>query len=110
MTQIGKMRQRITLQKPQEVTDQGGGRSITWNDKETVWAEVKPLRGQERIHSMGLANPVTHKITIRYRSDVSADWRVLYDSRYFNIHFVLDPDERKHFKVLSVEEGLPTRG
>lgn len=104
------MRHRIVLQEPVEVVDAGGGRSTSWSDKETVWASVKPLSGNERIHAMALRNPVTHRMTIRYRADVTADWRVSYDGRLFNIKAVIDPDERKRFQVLHVEEGLPIRG
>lgn len=106
---IGKMRHRITLQQPVEVTDAGGGRSITWSDVETIWAEVKPLRGTDRIHAMGSVYPVTHRMTIRHRTDVQPEWRVSYDSRLFNIHFIIDPDERKNYQVLNTEEGMPTR-
>ena len=106
---IGKMRHRVALQQPVEVTDAGGGRSITWDTVETVWAHVKPLRGNSRIHAMGAAYPVSHTITMRYRADIDGSWRCVYDSRNFNIHAVVNPDERKHWTELLAEEGLPTR-
>jgi len=105
---IGKMNKRVLLQYRQDVTDAGGGRAITWVDKETVWAEVKPLRGEDQIHAMGLRYPITHRITIRYRSDVTPEWRIQYDSRSFNIHAKVDPDEDKRFLILSCEEGVVT--
>jgi SPP1 family predicted phage head-tail adaptor len=104
---IGKMRQRVTLQKPVETTDAGGGRSITWTDVETVWAGFRPLSGRETIHAMGLANPVSHRVEIRHRTDIEPSWRLSYDGRLFSIQSVVDPDERKKTLRLMVQEGLP---
>lgn len=105
---LGKMRHRVLLQKPVEVTDAGGGRTYTWTNVETVWAEVRPISARETLYGMAVANPVTHRISMRHRSDILPGWRIVYDSREFKILSVVDPDERKHWLELTVEEGLPT--
>jgi SPP1 family predicted phage head-tail adaptor len=105
---IGELRQKVVLQKPIDTTDAGGGVSVVWQDVETIRAKVVPLRGREMTYAMGLANPITHRFLIRYRSDVLGKWRVVYDGREFSIQAAVDPDERKRFLELSCEEGLPT--
>jgi SPP1 family predicted phage head-tail adaptor len=104
---IGKMRHRIELQQPLAVKDAGGGLTITWQSVEEVDGQVKPVSAREMMHAMGINNPVTHRVKLRYRADLKPDWRLVYDGRTFKIASNPDPDERKRYLELMVEEGLP---
>ena len=107
---IGKLRHVIALQEVTNTVDAGGGQGRTWATTAIVWAEVKPASGREQLHAMQLQDSVTHRITIRYCSDVkpTSKWRILFDGRHFNIRSVLNVDERNKFLVIMADEGVGT--
>ena len=47
-----------------------------------------------------------HRVTIRYRSDVAANMRLLFGSRVFQIVGITNVDERKHTLEISTREEL----
>lgn len=105
---IGRMRHRVTLQTETRTADGGGGATIAWTDQATVWAEITPLSGSEQLRGMALEGRVTHRIRIRYRSDIAptAAWRVAYGARLFNVRAVLNENERNRFLILLADEGV----
>lgn len=107
---IGTMRKRLVIQDPQRTTDAIGGGSTTWSNVKTVWGEVKPASGREVYHGQQLEMRVTHKIKIRYRSDVSLSpkMRILLGSRVFNIRLIINEDERGDYWKILAEEGVAT--
>ncbi len=107
---IARLRHSIALQEVANAVDAGGGHARTWSTTATVPAEIKPLSGREQLHAMQLEDAVTHRITIRYRSDVipTTKWRVLFGTRTFNIRSVLNVDERNKFLIMLADEGVGT--
>jgi SPP1 family predicted phage head-tail adaptor len=108
---IGKLRHRITIQEESRAADSGGGYTNTWTNlatDPTVWAAIEPLRGREFLQARQLHDAVTHRVTIRHRSDVTAGMRLLRGSRAFNIRSVIDKDERGRWLELMCEEGVAT--
>ena len=96
MTAAGKLRRRVTIQEPEVTRGDTGGEVVTWADLATVWANIKPLTGQELLaarQSVATAL-VTTQIEIRYRSDLDSKMRVVHGSQVYEIVAVL-PDERQ---------------
>lgn len=84
MPRTGEMNRRIELQYKTSVTDNLGG----WIDSYVsipVWAKMRTIKSDEAIQAMSTTGTAIHNITIRYRADVRASWRVKYQSRYFAI-------------------------
>ncbi len=104
----GALRHRVTLQTVGETPDGGGGFTTAWTDVATVWAAIEPLRGRERLHAQQLENPVTHRVTIRYRAGVTAKMRLKFGPRILNIRAVVNPSERNRTLELLCEEGVGT--
>lgn len=102
------MRARITLQQETQTGDGAGGYQLGWQDVATLWAEVEPLRGREVYIADRPESRVTHRMTIRYRSDITHRMRVSHDGRLFNIRAAINADARKRFTQLFVEEGGST--
>ena len=75
-----ELKQRVTLQRPTE-TNTKGEISVTWTDVAKVWARVKPLAGREYDYAAQVRAEIPHRVWIRYRSDVSANWRLRYNGR-----------------------------
>lgn len=101
-----KLKKRITIQQPVEVSDSGGGYTLSWSDLASVWAEVKPVSGREDYRALKLESKVTHKVTIRHRSDVTAGMRISMGGRVFNIRAVMNQDEENEKLLLLAEEGV----
>lgn len=99
------LRRQVTLQSPAETTDGTGGFTLSWTNVATVWAAIEPLSGRERMIARKLQSSVTHRITIRYRTGVTARMRVQSGSRVFNIRHVINLEERDELLELLAEEG-----
>ena len=92
--QAGKLRHRLALQSATTTRDTYGAEVETWSTYDTVWGSVEPLRGTERIFAQQVNAKVTHKIRVRSNSSITVQHRILFDSRYFYINSVINPDER----------------
>lgn len=71
----GKLDQRVTIQEPITSTHEGEVTEI-WSDVATVWAEVHPLAGDESADAEQLKARLTHRLRIRYRSDLTLTSRM----------------------------------
>lgn len=102
----GKMKQRVSIQSITQASDGQGGFTESWATDATVWAYVRPVKGYEKYQAQQVQTPVTHKITIRYRTGVTTKQRILFGSRVFNIKEVLNPDEANHFlEIIALEQA-----
>lgn len=108
MSGAGDLRHRVILQTGTTTADAGGGGSVAWSNTATVWAKVEPLSAREQFHADQLRGPVSHKITMRYRSDVTVtpSLRISFDSRLFNIRGVRKLDEINQWIEVMAEEGV----
>ncbi len=104
---IGELRKQITIQAELPTADGAGGYALAWTDIATVWADIKPVSGNKVFVDHHLEAHVTHEITMRYRSDLAptADMRVLYNNRLFNIRSIINTGESNQWWQLLVEEG-----
>jgi SPP1 family predicted phage head-tail adaptor len=102
----GPLRERITIQQESNVSDGQGGSTLSWTEVDTVWGCVSPLRGAERLQSMQVQDETIHKITIRFRDDITPKMRVVWRGRIMNIREVINPDEHKKYLQLTVEDNV----
>ena len=102
---IGKMRHRITVQERSTVSDSGGGRKVTWQDKVTLWAYVQPASASEKFFAARLRDEITHTVQLRHRTDLTTDMRFTYENRTFQIKGFVTPDEVKQFMIMGAIEG-----
>ena len=102
----GALSQRVTIQSMVETADGCGGVTVSWPAVATVWAAIMPVRGSSKELAQQRTESMKHKVSLRYRDDVSSGWRISHDNRNFEILNVYDPDERKRYLVcLAEEEG-----
>lgn len=80
--------------------DRGG-----WTEYKTVWATVKPYKSSEA-NFMGKLKPeVSHRVYVRFRKDITAEMRILYHGRTFEITGPpIDIDERHELLEIQCEE------
>lgn len=105
MVLAGNMRQRIRIEQPVVVPDGLGGGTRSWQTLTTVWAEIHTLSGDERFDAGKLASTVTHRITLRWRNDITPEMRVVFGTRIFAIRAVLERDGKRRSVELVTEEG-----
>lgn len=106
--QIGNLRQLVTIQSATQARDAVGGVTETWSNVATVWANVKPLmylsgiealsdvKGRETINT-------SYNVTIRFRTDVTEQHRLVWGTTVLDIRRVLDTDGRRQWLELACE-------
>lgn len=102
--QTGKMQQQVTIRTTTHVDNPMGGTTDSNADVTGVWAWVEPLQGNEQLQAMQTGMKRPHRITMRYRSGLSAMQTLLYGTRVFDIKSVIDPDEKHRELVLMADE------
>jgi SPP1 family predicted phage head-tail adaptor len=91
---IGDLKKRIELQSPVNTADGMGGITLSWTSEAYVWAAVWPVSANETIAAGGNPMTISHRIRIRYRSDITNAWRIVYAGTYYNIVSIIDPNMR----------------
>lgn len=112
--QIGKLDKRITLQSRSSTLDDYGQEINAWVDVATVWANIKPVSGREKLRAMAVESTLTHTVAVRYNvrfmppKTVDA-WRIKYvtpaGERIFNITSARDMDEARRYIIFDCTEG-----
>lgn len=100
----GTLRHRVTLQQAETVRDAYGGTSSQFVDVATVWGSLEAVSGREFFSAQQVQSEVTHKLTLRFCPDVTADMRVVFGAKVFGIEAVL-PDNRQTRLVLMLKEA-----
>ena len=101
---IGAMRHRLVLQTPVETPDLAGGVVRGWSTVVTLWGSIEPLSEGPGIVGEAPSSLSRLRVVLRWRGDVAAGQRLVKGSRIFAIRAVSDPDERRLWLVLTVEE------
>lgn len=109
MIHAGKLRHRVTIQRlvagsPQQKASGEPDRS--WSTYLSVSASIEPVTGREPFLAQAIHAEVTHKIRIRYRTGITAEMRVVFRSRLFDIQAVLNWEERNTELLLLCKEGV----
>ena len=90
---ISDLKHHITLQKSVRTPDGGGGFTETWQNADStpdVYAAIVPLSGSEQLRFHQLESTVTHRITLRYRNDVTPAMRLVHGTDVYNITAITD--------------------
>ena len=100
----GRLRLRLDLETATPTSDGAGGSTLSWSLVATLSADVVPTQARERSIGEGLGDLVTHRITIRHRSDVAPGDRFRRGARIFRIRGLTDPQEDGRYLVCLCEE------
>ena len=105
---IGKMDQRVVIQRATATPDGIGGSTVTWANIASVWAAVTPFPmkvKEEMIEGRMTATQPLH-MRIYARRDLTEKDRVLWDGRTFNIRGIPLDSLRSQFMDLVIEAGV----
>lgn len=107
----GQLNRRVIIQRTSAGLDAYGQPSLGWTEIATVWANIKPIGGREKLRAMAFESTLTHTVLVRYQAAlvpaVEADgWRILYGSRIFNISASMDMGDKRRYIVFDcIETG-----
>lgn len=111
----GKMRDRLTIQKPEYQGDGQGGNVRQWEDVDTIWARIQTVSASsfadmERFQENQYRTVNHYLVTVRYGvgQQITTDMRFIYKtSRIFEIESVVTKDELNWETTLYCrEEGV----
>lgn len=112
----GRLRHRVDIQAPVEAQDPDSGEmKVTgWsNFAANVAAEIAPLSAREFMESQALQSTVTTRITVRYRTGITAKMRCRHDDgkgtvTYYQIAGkpIRDPNQGLEWLTLPCEDGV----
>lgn len=86
----GKLRHRLSVQKPVETRNAYGEPVPSWETFATVWGSVEPLRGREMWAAKEKEARIDVRIRTRYLSDVTAKMRIIHGSHTYEIVSIID--------------------
>jgi SPP1 family predicted phage head-tail adaptor len=106
---IGRMRDRISIEAIETSQDTSGGFTKSWGDKSggtNVWADVREDSGSELVIGDKLESVVSHTVICRYISGINSAMRVRWNN---NGHLILrivsvTADYTKRFITLKCSE------
>jgi SPP1 family predicted phage head-tail adaptor len=103
---IGALRHRLMLQAPLDTPDNAGGFRRAWSDTAPVWAAVEAGSAFDpgRVQS---GQSITHRITMRWRDDITAGHRLRDGTRIYIIRSVHDATGEQRFLTAMTEENRP---
>ena len=102
----GKLRHRLVLQRPVVSLDSDGAQTHAWEEVATVWGAIEPISGREFVQSAAVQSQVTVRITLRWRPDLRADWRISHAAKPYQIAAVLpDKDSGLEYITCPCSEG-----
>jgi SPP1 family predicted phage head-tail adaptor len=102
---IGSLNKRVVLQHSTKSSDLMGGFLLAWIDVATVFAALWPTSAAEQVQAMQNTMTISHRIRMRYRSDIKPSWRIKFGNRYFAIVSIINPNEKNEVLDLMCKES-----
>ena len=82
----GRLKTSVVIQNRAGSRDSTGGRAVeSWSTLATVWAEVIPYASREGVNARQVDAELTHRVVIRYRTDVTSRHRLLVGTTILTI-------------------------
>lgn len=89
----GDLSHKLRIEYKVETQSGSGAVTPVWTLLASVWGDLQPLKGKEFIAAEQMTSKIEATAYIRYRTDVTANMRIVFKSVNYNIEAVL-PDPR----------------
>ena len=104
MSELSKLRKKVTFEMPHVTQNAAGGNVIDWQSQGQAWAEIKPISGDqfEPQDTRLVTGQKLWHVTIRYADmpTLRTSWRIIYKGQKLYINGVYNEDERDRFLIL----------
>ena len=101
---IAELSKRIDLQAPTKIGDVTTFVSVLPAGT-LIAAAIWPISANEIIQANAPVMIASHRVRIRYRSVLKANFRIVYAGRNFNIVSIVDPNMAHKFLDILVKEA-----
>ena len=101
----GRLRDRVLLQRNEQVRDAIGGVSTQWVDVDTLNAEIRSVSGRAYLSASAEQAEVTAEILMRYRPDVQSGMRLVRGAEIYTIVTPL-PDPKRRQLLCMCTQGV----
>lgn len=102
MIPAGILDQRVKLQSKSVTRATNGEEVVTWTDVATVWAQVQQLRGKEFFAGAQMQDEVDVRVRIRYRTGVTRDQRLQWNSAPLDIVSVITLGRKEGLELMCI--------
>ena len=97
---LNKLNKKLQFQVLNEVFNDDGSRSYTWNDNDVLWGSIEPLKAKYLEICGKMEANITHLIVVRYIDNILPSQRIVFNNRHFYINYMLNPnEENKYLKI-----------
>ena len=101
---IGRLKHRITFQELSKSQNEYGELVEKWIDIKTVWAEIKPVSGNQFFAAKQINSEISHNVYIRYRTDLKPSMRIKFKERVFEILYLMNVNEDNRLMQIYCKE------
>ena len=102
----GDLDRRVSVQQRGSNVDANGQQSMVWTELFSSWANIAPMGGTEMLAAQAINAESTHNVVMRWRPNVTAGMRLVYQGRVFNILNINDQNMAHQILELTCSEGL----
>src|SRR3990167_3408117 len=102
----GNLDRRITVQTKTLTANSYGERVASWADTFTTWANVFEIAGKEKFEASQLVDKADIRFSIRYRTGVNEEQRIVYDSNYYDIYSVTELGRQDGLEIFATKIPL----
>lgn len=103
----GRLNKRLELWRSSPERRNSDGQVIEGPERiDTVWASIEPLSSRETFQQQQMQGAISHRITMRYRSDVTGKWWGVYGGRRFNFEPPTNTDEHGEEMIILATEAV----
>lgn len=106
MSDPGMLNRRLVLEAPVESADGAGGVVRSFETMATLWVSVTPVSAARQIEAARLGARVTHRLHLRFSSDITTRHRFRDGARLYRIVALRDRDGRQRFLEIEAEERI----
>lgn len=102
----GMLKTPVTFERMTRIADGSGGYNETWAKLRTTKGMVKAMSGSERWASDRVEATSTHRLTVRYFSDLTEVDRVIVRGRPYNIRFINNVELEDKWLIIDMQLGV----
>lgn len=104
MIEVGKLRERVSIYSQSQTVDAAGSIATTWALVATTWARMEPMGASAIVLASRDDAQRIYRMTIRYRTNITTNSRVVWRTRKFDVEGVMDPTEQRQFLTVTLRE------
>jgi len=107
----GDLREVVNIESPTYIDGEQGKELSGWATVATnIPAGIRSVRAFEKLRGAQVAQETDFIIKMRYRTDVEADYRLVWGERLLYISAAIDPTQRRAELEIMASERSPSNG